>query len=315
LKSFLLRRILVILPVMILVSLGSFSLIYLAPGDPAEILLASPGGGVDREAVEEFREKMGFDQPFIIQYALWLSRAVRGDLGYSYMTGQPVFEAVLDGFWPTLKLSLFAMAISLAISIPLGIWSAMRPGSVADRLGYWGALLGVSLPNFWQAYLLILLFSLGLGWFPVAGYGDGGDLNHLVLPAIALGTASAAVMTRLMRSSMQEVLGQDYINAARTKGLGEKEVVLKHALKNALIPVATMAGLSFGYMLNGSVVVETIFAWPGIGGLMVYSIYQRDYPLIQGTVLFVALLFMSINLLVDLSYSLLNPRIRYGVGK
>jgi peptide/nickel transport system permease protein len=312
---FILRRVLVLVPAMLIVSLGSFSLIHLAPGDPAEILLTSPGGGVNQASVEEFRVKMGLDQPFLVQYAMWLGKALQGDLGYSYMTGQPVFEAVLDGFWPTLKLSLVSMAFSLAVSIPLGIWSAIRPGSFADRIGRWGSLIGVSMPNFWQAYLLILAFSLGLRWFPVAGYGEGGDFSHIILPAAVLGTVSAAVTSRLMRTSMIEVLEQDYITSAKAKGLSERDIILKHALKNALIPIATMTGLSFGYMLNGSVVVETVFAWPGIGNLVVESIYQRDYPMIQGTVLFVALLFMAVNLVVDVSYTLINPRIRYDLGK
>ncbi|HOT06143.1 MAG TPA: ABC transporter permease [Methanotrichaceae archaeon] len=310
-KIFLLRRALVLLPVMLLVSLFSFALIHMAPGDPAEILLTSPAGGADRAAVEDFRTKMGFDQPLPVQYLRWLGRAIQGDLGYSYMTGQPVCSAILASFESTLRLSLLSMVLSLLASIPLGIWSAMRPGSFPDHIGRWLALLGVSVPNFWLAYLLILMFAIHLKWFPVAGYGNGGDLMHMVLPAIALGAASASVTIRLMRSSMLDVLQQDYILAARAKGLGGWQVALGHAMKNALIPVATISGLNFGYMLNGSVVVETIFAWPGIGGLVVSSIYQRDYPMIQGVTLFVALLFLSINLLVDLFYAVLNPGIRY----
>lgn len=193
----------------------------------------------------------------------------------------------------------------------LGIISAIKQYSLIDNISMIGALLGVSMPNFWQGLLLILLFAVYLGWFPVAGYGDHGDLEHLILPAITLGTSSAAITTRLMRSSMLETIGQDYIQAARAKGLPERVVIGKHALKNSLIPVVTMAGLNFGYLLDGSVVVETIFAWPGIGKLMVDSIYMRDYPMIQGSILFVAIIYIFVNLMVDILYTYLDPRIRY----
>jgi len=241
-----------------------------------------------------------------------LESILHGNLGYSYLSKRPVIETILSSFHATLKLAIVSLIISLMISIPLGIISAIKQYSAIDNISMAGALLGVSMPNFWQGLLLILLFAVTLGWLPVAGYGDHGDLEHIILPAITLGTSSAAITTRLMRSTMLETINQDYIQAARAKGLSERVVIGKHALKNALIPVVTMIGLNFGYLLDGSVVVETIFAWPGIGLLMVESIYLRDYPMIQGCILFVAIIFIFVNLMVDILYTYLDPRIRYG---
>jgi peptide/nickel transport system permease protein len=266
---------------------------------------------VDQKAVEEFRAKMGMDQPIYIQYLSWLGRAMSGDLGYSYMTGQDVYGAVLERFWPTVKLAFASFIVSMAMALPLGILSALNQRTFIDDIGMSAALIGVSVPNFWLAYLLLILFSIYLHWLPVAGFGSGGDLEHLVLPALTLGISSAAVTSRLMRSSMLDVLCQDYITAARARGLDERSVILRHALKNAFIPVITVMGLNVGHLLNGSVVVETIFAWPGIGRLLVSSIYDRDYPMIQGCILFMALTFLIVNLIVDISYHYLNPRIEY----
>jgi len=309
--NFILRRLIMLVPVLLIVSFMSFSLIYLAPGDPAEILMTSPQGGVDQKAVEEFRLKMGLDQPLYIQYLKWLNRAVRGDLGYSYMTGQDVFGEILESFGPTLELAIASLIISIALALPLGILSALNRKSIIDYIGMLMALIGVSIPNFWLAYLLLLLFSVSLGWLPVAGFGSNGDIEHLILPAFTLGISAAAVTSRMIRSSMLEVMSQDYITAARARGLSESVIVMRHALKNAFIPVITVIGLNIGHLLNGSVVVETIFAWPGIGRLMVWSIYDRDYPMIQGCILFVALIFLTVNLIVDITYHYLNPRIKY----
>jgi peptide/nickel transport system permease protein len=305
------RRTLLIIPALFFVSIISFSMVFLAPGDPAEILLTSPEGSPSPEAIEAFRVRMGLDQPVYVQYLRWLDGILHGDFGYSYMSERPVADAILKSFKATLKLSVVSMIISIIVSIPLGILAAVKHNSIIDDLCRLGALIGVSIPNFWQAFLLILLFSIYLNWLPVAGYGDGGDLQHMILPAITLGTSSAAVTTRLMRSSLLEALSQDYIITARAKGLPEKVVVGKHALKNALIPVVTMLGLNLGFLLNGAVVTEWIFGWPGIGGLVVDSIYQRDYTMIQGSILFIAVIFVTLNLIVDLSYTYLNPRIRY----
>ncbi len=309
--NYIVKRIILLIPTLLLVSIISFSLLYVIPGDPAETILTGPGGGANPEAVEEFRIKMGLDKPYHIQYINWLNNILHGNFGYSFRTDKPVLDPILSGFRATLKLAIASMIISLVISIPIGIIAAIKQYSLMDNVSMMGALFGVSMPNFWQGLLLILLFAVYLGWFPVAGYGDHGDLEHLVLPAITLGTSSAAITTRLMRSSMLETINQDYILAARAKGLSERVVIGKHALKNALIPVVTMAGLSFGYLLDGSVVVETIFAWPGIGKLTVDSIYNRDYPMIQGCILFVAIIYMVVNLFVDILYTYLDPRIRY----
>jgi peptide/nickel transport system permease protein len=309
--NYIIKRLILLIPILFLVSLISFSLLFIIPGDPAETILTGPSGGADPKAVEEFRIKMGLDKPVYIQYFTWLNDILHGNLGYSYRSKQPVLDQILSRFHATLKLAIVSLIISLMISIPIGIISAIKQYSAIDNVSMVGALLGVSMPNFWQGLLLILLFAVTLGWLPVAGYGDHGDLEHIILPAITLGTSSAAITTRLMRSTMLETINQDYIQAARAKGLSERVVIGKHALKNALIPVVTMIGLNFGYLLDGSVVVESIFAWPGIGLLMVESIYLRDYPMIQGCILFVAIIFIFVNLMVDILYTYLDPRIRY----
>lgn len=310
-SGYVLRRFLMLGPVLLFVSFLSFSIIHITPGDPAEILLTGPGGGADPKAVEEFRVQMGFDRPFHEQYLNWLFRALHGDLGYSYMSDRPVSQMVYRAFWPTLKLAFVSMIFSLLISIPAGVLAALNHDTWIDGLSRFISLLGVSIPNFWQGFLFLMCFSLTFKLLPVGGYGNNGDFEHILLPAVTLGTSSAAVTMRMMRNSMLEVLGEDYLNAARARGLSEGKVLGKHAFKNALLPVVTLAGLNFGYLLNGSVVVETVFAWPGLGSLVVNSIYNRDFPLIQGSLLFVALLFVSVNFLVDLSYSYLDPRIRY----
>ncbi|MDD1754038.1 MAG: ABC transporter permease [Methanothrix sp.] len=312
--AFILKRIILLLPVLLLVSIISFTLFYLSPGDPAEILLTGPQGPPDPAAVQEFRDRAGFNDPAYVQYLRWLTKACRGDLGYSYTSGERVSDAVLHSFVPTLKLSLVSLIISLLVSIPLGILSAVRKGSLIDGLGMALALLGVSVPSFWLAYLLIILLALQLDLLPVAGYGQNGDLQHMILPAVTLGASAAAVTSRMMRSSMLEALQQDYITAARARGLSERSVVLRHALRNALLPVITVIGLNFTYLLNGSAVVETVFAWPGIGNLMTDSIYDRDYPMILGCMLFLAMLFLALNLMVDICYYYINPRTRHESG-
>ena len=309
--SYLAKRFLLLLPILLLVSIIAFSLFYLSPGDPAEILLTGPQGPPDPAAVLEFREREGFNDPAAVLYLRWLSKVVQGDLGYSYVSGGKVLDAVLSSFHPTLRLALISLMISLIISFPLGILSAVKQGSVIDGLGMTISLLGVSVPNFWLAYLLIILFALKLDILPVAGYGQEGDVEHLILPAITLGISAAAITSRMIRSSMLEALEQDYITAARARGLSERMVVLRHALRNALLPVITVVSLNFTYLLNGSAVVETVFAWPGIGNLMTRSIFSRDYPVILGCMLFLAMLTLSLNLLTDICYYYLNPRLRH----
>jgi len=311
LREYFIRRLLYLIPILIFISFLSFSLIYIAPGDPAEIMMTSPGGGFSEEAVQQFRVDHGLDQPFIVQYLTWLKNAATGDLGYSYMSEQPVFETVINAFKNTLTLSVLALAIALIIAIPLGIISAVKHNTIVDSICRFGALLGVSMPNFWQAYLMIIVFSVILHWLPGGGFGHGTDIAYMILPAIVLGTGSAAVMMRMVRSSMLDVLGKEYIQTARAKGLSEATVLMRHALKNALVPVITVIGLSIGFLLNGSVVVETIFGWPGIGNLVVNSILSYDYMMIQGSILFVAIIFLIINFIVDLLYVWANPEIRY----
>jgi peptide/nickel transport system permease protein len=309
--AYLAKRILLTLPTMLFVSIISFSLVFLAPGDPAEVLLTSPQGSPSQGVIEEYRVRMGFDQPVYVQYIRWLNNVLHGDLGYSFMSEKPVAESIMRCFQATLKLSIVSIIISVIVSIPLGILAAVKNNTLIDDFCRLGALLGVSIPNFWQAFLLIMLFSIYLDWLPVAGYGNGGDLEHMILPAAVLGTSSAAVTTRLMRSSLLEALNQDYTVTARAKGLPERLVIGKHALKNALIPVVTMLALSLGFLLNGAVVVEWIFGWPGIGDLVVDSIYSRDYTMIQGSILFTSIIFITLNAIVDISYTYLDPRIRY----
>ena len=309
--DYILKRILQLIPALLLISVVSFSIIYFAPGDPAETLCTGPDGSANPKSVEAFRIKMGLDKPLHTQYLIWLNNVLHGDFGYSYQSENPVFDHIKRAFGATFKLSVVSLIISLVISIPLGIISAIKQNSPVDVACMVGASLGVSMPNFWLGLLLMLLFGVYLHWLPVAGYGDGGDLEHILLPAITLGTGSAAITARLMRSSVLEALGQDYIQTARAKGVSERIVIGKHALKNALIPVVTMVGLNFGYLLNGSIVVETIFGWPGIGRLTIDSINMRDYMMVQGCILFVAVLFVVINLLVDISYRYIDPRIHY----
>lgn len=305
---------LVVMPLVVLcVSALTFFVMHITPGEsPVLILKYAFLGDIEAEPTLEeigvIKERFRFNEPLYLQYLGWLSKALQGDLGISYVSDQPIISEILLRLPATIELAIVSMLISLLISIPLGVISAVRQYSLIDRAGMMGALLGVSMPNFWLALLLILIFSLYLGWFPVFGYGG---IEHIILPAVTLGIGTAAVTTRLMRSSMLEVLRQDYIITARAKGLGKKVVITKHALKNALIPVTTVAGLQFAYLLEGAVIVETVFAWPGIGKLLIDSIFARDLMVIQGCVLFIAFMFVIVNLLVDVLYVYMDPRIKY----
>ena len=310
---YILRRLIAMLPVLLLVSLIVFSLIHMTPGDPALSML---GEEASPQAVAALRAKLGLDQPIPIQYVKWLASVVRGDLGRSIRSNQPVSEAIFERLPVTLELAILAIVISLLISIPAGIIAAMRRNSALDASSTVVALLGVSLPNFFLAILLVYLFAVQLRWLPPFGFqplsaGIGANLKAMILPAITLGTALAAIVTRQMRSSLLEVLEQDYIRTARAKGLTEARMVRFHALKNALMPVVTIVGLQIGGLLGGAIITEQIFVLPGIGRLLVDSIFQRDFPLVQGVVLFVSLAFLFSNLAVDLAYAYLDPRIRY----
>ena len=308
---YLLRRMVFLLFILLCVSVITFSLMHVVPGDAAQIMAEKiHGQEVSAQTVELVRQEMGLDKPVFIQYIHWLGGMLRGDLGKSFRTGLPVWDEITSRLPATIELAMAAMLISLVIAIPVGIISAVKQYSLLDNVGMVGAMVGVSMPNFWLGLLLILLFSLHLDWFPV--FGREG-LKSLVLPAVTLGTGLAAITIRLIRSSVLEVLRQDYIRTARSKGLTEGPVVSRHVLKNSLIPVVTVVGLQFGALLEGAVVVEVIFTWPGIGRLLYDSIFARDYPVIQGCVFFIALMYVTVNLLVDLSYAFLDPRIRYEV--
>lgn len=309
--TYVLRRLGLMVFIMLGVSVITFSMMHLVPGDPAEVIaMERYGEEITAETIEHVRRELGLDQPIYVQYSRWLSNVLHGDLGYSHRTDRPVLDEILTRLPATIQLALAGMLVSLIIAIPIGTISATRQYSAADNISMFGALLGVSMPNFWLGLLLIMFFSVHLGWLPVFGRGS---IEHLILPAVTLGTGMAAITTRLIRSSILEVLGQDYIRTARAKGLKEKVVIYKHTLKNAMIPVVTIVGLQFASLLEGAVIVEVIFAWPGIGRLLVDSIFARDFMLIQGCILFIAAMFVLVNLLVDISYAYLDPKIRYEV--
>lgn len=307
------RRILALVPTWVGLSFLVFGLSHLAPGDPAQIILLRQSGEVPTvEAVERLRRQLGLDDPLPVRYGRWLWNALQGDLGFSYRTGEPVLKGLVDHFPATLQLATAALLIGLLIALPLGVLSAVRRNSTLDHGSRLAALVGASVPSFWLGYLLILLFSVQLGLFPVAGRGGW---EHLVLPALTLGVGAAASLARLTRSSLLEELRQDYVRTARAKGLPERTVIGRHALRNALNPIVTLIGIRFGALLGGAVVVEVVFAWPGIGRHLVDSIFDRDYPTIQGFVLFMGTVFVLLNLLVDLSYLWLDPRVRLSGGR
>ena len=307
--KYILKRIFYMICVLLGVTILTFSLLHLVPGDPAEMIaIERYGEEVTADVIEHVRIELGLDKPLHIQYLRWLGNVLQGDLGYSSRTDRPVFDEIKMRFPATLELAIAGMFVSLIISIPIGIISAIKQYSAIDNASMFIALIGVSMPNFWLGLLLILFFSVHFEALPV--FGRGG-IEHLILPAITLGTGMAAITARLMRSSMLEVLTQDYIRTARAKGLSEKIVIGKHALKNALIPVITIIGLQFAALLDGVVIIEVIFAWPGIGRLLVDSVFARDIPVIQAGVLFSAILITAANLLVDISYAYLDPKIRY----
>ena len=303
--SYLARRLLLALPVVLGVVTLVFLLIHLIPGDPVEIMLGESALPADRDAL---REALGLDRPILEQYGSFLWGLCRGDLGVSLQQRRPVTALIREHYPATLELTLAAMLISLLIALPAGILSGIRQYSVWDHSTMFLALLGVSMPNFWLGPLLIWVFSIQLGWFPVSGKGG---LAHLLLPALTLGASMAAIVARMTRSSVLEVLREDYVMTARAKGLSEARIILKHVLRNAMLPVLTVVGLQFGALLAGSIITETIFSWPGLGTLMVKAIQTRDYPVVQGCVLVIALSYVLVNLLTDLLYGVIDPRIRY----
>ncbi|NLL42319.1 MAG: ABC transporter permease [Firmicutes bacterium] len=323
---YLIRRLLQMIPLLIGVSIIVFLLVHLSPGDPVRMLL---GEEATQEDVERLHAVYGFDKPLPVQYFRWLTRAVRGDLGMSIRQTMPVSTLIAERLGATLELAVFSVLIAILLGIPLGLFASTRRGSLGDYLTMVVALMGVSMPSFWLGLVLLSHVALHVSWLPMFGRNasiaiglytfltqfKAGELitalRYILLPAAALGVSMMAIIARLTRSSMLEVLSKDYIRTARAKGLKGSVVVVKHALRNALLPVITVVGIQFGSMLGGAVVTETVFAWPGVGRLVINAITQRDFPLVQGGVLMMAVIFTVVNLVVDICYAFVNPRIRY----
>ena len=301
---YLLRRLWHTVYVIIGISVISFFFIHLS-GDPVMLMLPADAS---KQEVAQLRHQLGFDQPLPVQYLDFVSKAIKGDFGESLYYHVPVLNLIMERLPASLELAFASMFIALAISLPIGIISAVYRGSALDMGSMLAALFGLSMPHFWLGIMLILIFSVKLGWLPTSGRGS---LAQLIMPATALGLSLMAMFARLTRSVMLEVLNLDYIRTARAKGLGEFMVIGKHALKNALIPLVTVAGMQFGFLIGGTVIIETVFAWPGVGRLVVQAIFNRDYPLVQAIVLVLAVIFVLVNLLVDILYVYLDPRISY----
>lgn len=302
--EFVRRRIALSLLTVLGVSIGVFLMIHLVPGDPVTVMLSEFSSPADQQAL---RQALGLDQPLYVQYLRYLRNAVQGDLGRSVRSNRPVTSEIIVRFPHTVRLAIAALALAMSIGVATGVISAVRRHSLFDHAAVVTVLVGLSIPSFWLGLMLMIVFALRLEWLPVAGYEGW---QYLILPAVTLAAAPAAVLARLTRSSMLEVLTQDYVRTAHAKGLRQAAVVVRHALKNGLIPVVTVLGLQFGYLLGGAVITESVFAWPGVGRLVVDAILARDFPVVQGTVLVIALGFVIVNLAVDLTYAYLDPRIR-----
>jgi peptide/nickel transport system permease protein len=307
------QKLLATIPVMLVVSAGVFLLLQLIPGDPVAAML---GENSTPEAYATLKHELGLDLPLPVQYARWLGRTLTGDLGRSIRSGQPIAAALGNAVGPTAELTVLALLFAVLVGLPAGIIAAVRPGSLPDVLLNLFALIGVSMPTFWSGLLLVFAFSLGLGWLPPSGYASltqspGESLKFMVLPMIALGSTVAAVVMRQTRASMVEVLTNDYIRTAYSKGLVEHSVILRHALWNAVIPVITVIGLTGGLLLGGAVITETIFAIPGLGRVIVTAIFERDFPTVQAGALLIAMTVITMNLVVDVLYAYVDPRVRY----
>lgn len=302
--KYILKRFLMVIPVIIGVSFLVYFIISLTPGDPVKMML---GEEASEESIQEVRDELGLDKPIIVQYFKYISKLVRGDLGVSYRSKRPVLGEIVARFPITLKLTFWSMLVAIIIAVPLGIISATKQYTLTDSVCSVAALIGAAVPNFWYGLMLIIWFSLGLGWFPSGGY-EG--IKSMVLPSITLGTTAAAIITRMTRSSMLEVVRQDYIRTAKAKGVNKKVVIRKHALRNALIPIVTVVGLQFGHMLGGMVLTETVFSIPGMGRLMVDSIKSKDTPMVLGCIITLATVFSLVNLCIDILYAFIDPRIK-----
>jgi peptide/nickel transport system permease protein len=313
-SRYLIRRLLAAIPVMIMVATAVFLLLFLTPGDPASVIL---GPDATTQQIDELRARLGLDRPWYVQLVGWYGRLLQGDLGQSLFLNRPVTQAILERAEPTLLLTALALLVALSVGLPLGILSALRRGQWIDTGSMFVAIGGVSMPTFWLGLNLIFLFGVVLGWLPVAGYqplsaGIWENLRYLIMPAITLGLAQAALLARVTRSMMLETLNEDYVRTARAKGLAEPRIVSAHALRNAMIPLLTVIGLTFAVLMGGAVITEQVFNIPGVGRLLIQAITRRDYPVVQGVVLVIAGLYVFINLLVDILYGYLDPRVRQG---
>ena len=310
--NYVFKRILSVIPVLLIVAVVVFSITYLTPGDPARVIL---GADATETEVIELQEKMGLNDSPIEQFTRWFGNLLQGDLGDSYFMNKSVMAAFADHFMPTLSLALMAQLIAILIALPLGIFAAVRRGSILDQTVMGISLIGISVPSFLLALILVLIFSVNLGLLPVAGYqpltaGLDMHLRYLLMPAVALGAMQAALITRMTRSAMLEVFNNNYIKTAHSKGVKEKKVLFKHALRNAALPILTVIGQTFGVLITGAAVVETVFNIPGIGQLIINSVERRDFPVIQGVVLLISITYVLLNLIIDLLYGVLDPRIR-----
>jgi peptide/nickel transport system permease protein/oligopeptide transport system permease protein len=303
--GFLLRRLLLAVPTLFGVLVVVFVLLYVAPGDPVTEMV---GERADAATIARLRAELRLDDPLPVQFGHYAGGVVRGDLGRSYITGRPIVQDIRERFPKTLQLAGAAMLLAAALGITIGVLSARRPGGAFDRFAMAGAYLGISFPVYWVGLILILLFAVTLRWLPPSGFGR---VEYLILPALTLGSRSIAFLARMTRSAMLDVLGSDFVRTARAKGLRERTVLVRHALRNALIPVITVLGLDFGYYLTGSILTETIFSWPGLGRYVVNAIARRDLPAITGSVLFLSVVFVLVNLITDLAYAKTDPRVAY----
>jgi ABC-type dipeptide/oligopeptide/nickel transport system permease component len=302
---FIARRLVLTVPVLLGVATLVFALIHLVPGDPAAAMLGESAAPAD---LADLRSRLGLDRPLVTQYRQFLAGLVVGDLGTSFRYGTPVSREIGLRLWPTVQLALVSMLVAVGIALPLGIVGAVYRGRAVDQVAMTVALAGIAMPNFWLGPLLAIVFSVELGWLPVSGFGTA---QHLVLPALTLGAALAAITARMTRASLIDELGELYVLAARARGLSRIGAVIRHALRNSLIPVVTIVGLQLGSVLTGTIITETIFAWPGVGRLLIQAISFRDYPLVQGCILLIAVTYVSMNVVVDVLYAWIDPRIRY----
>ena len=316
-RQYALKRIALIIPTVLLVSIIVFTVMRLLPGDPALVILSEGDAAFTQEELEDLRRQLGTDRPIVVQYVDWIGGLLQGDLGTSiWRSGQPVSKLVGDRIFRTLELAVLAIVIAVIFAVPLGVISAIKPDSVIDYFSRIIALVGISIPTFFAGLLVVLILSRGFGWLPPLGYADLWDdpwknIQQMFLPALALGFYDMAFIARVTRSSMMEIIREDYMRTARAKGLAERIVLVRHGLKNAVLPILTISGWQFGRLFGGTVIIESIFKVPGIGTLLIETVFQRDFPTIQAIIIVIAVSIVIINLLVDLLYGLLDPRIRY----